>query len=80
MQTKLTLVLDAGLVGMAKREARRRDKSVSQMVGEFFQMLAVSPSQASHGPVTSSLIGVLKPRTDAELRAGQRGHLVGKHQ
>ncbi|OGV69819.1 MAG: hypothetical protein A3K19_28870 [Lentisphaerae bacterium RIFOXYB12_FULL_65_16] len=63
MNTKLTLRMEDGLVRQAKREARRRGKSVSQMVAEYFRSLARRPdSGGTLPPVTASLMGVLKGR------------------
>ncbi len=61
MNTKLTLRMDDALVDTAKTEANRRGKSVSQMVGEFFDSLAgTQHGHANLPPVTASLVGVLK--------------------
>ena len=78
MNTKLTLRLDSGLVQTAKSEANRRGKSVSQMVGEFFDALT---SRRHEGPVlppiTASLVGILKGRGGSE--SDYRKHLREKH-
>jgi hypothetical protein len=61
MNTKLTLRMDSDLVLMAKTEARRRGKSVSQMVGEFFDALTAGrTAKISRPPLTASLAGALK--------------------
>lgn len=78
MHTKLTLRMDAELIRTAKMEAGRRGKSVSQIVGDFFNSLALgrrAPSE--HPPVTASLIGVLKTRGLSE--ADYRKHLREKY-
>jgi hypothetical protein len=36
METKLTLRLDEGLIKSAKKEARHRGTSLSQMVADYF--------------------------------------------
>ena len=40
MQTKLTLRLDHELIELAKQYARAHDQSVSQLVANFFEVLA----------------------------------------
>jgi hypothetical protein len=78
MNTKLTLRMDAELVQTAKTEANRRGKSVSQMVGEFFDALT---SRRQDGlelpPITASLVGILKGRGVSE--SDYRKHLLEKH-
>ena len=78
MNTKLTLRMDAGLIRAAKSEAGRRGKSVSQIVGEFFDSLASGRRAPSpHPPITTSLIGILKARGVSE--SDYRKHLREKH-
>jgi Family of unknown function (DUF6364) len=72
--TKLTLRLDSDLVGQAKDYAQRQDRSLSQIVGDYFARLAAEPgatkrSAAKTGlktaelsPVTLSLLGALSPK------------------
>ena len=61
MNAKLTLRMDAALIESAKREAAGREKSVSQMVGEFFSLLAAKPrTREDVAPLTATLVGVLK--------------------
>ncbi|MCX6348147.1 MAG: DUF6364 family protein [Candidatus Aureabacteria bacterium] len=78
MNTKLTLRMDAELIRTAKTEAGRRGKSVSQIVGEFFDSLASGRRvQAEHPPITASLIGILKARGISE--SDYRKHLREKY-
>ncbi len=62
MNTKMTLRMDETLIKKAKSEAGRRGKSVSQMVGEFFDSLGGPDRETVNylPPVTASLLGVLK--------------------
>ena len=78
MNTKLTLRMDEALVQTAKTEATRRGKSVSQMVGEFFDALT-SPRHDSPTlpPITASLVGILKGRGVSE--SDYRKHLREKN-
>jgi len=61
MQTKLTLRIDEKLIARAKKTARARGKSVSQMVAEYFVRLdsqrPIDPDQLP--PTTLSLKGFL---------------------
>ena len=69
MKTKLTLRMDESLVEKGKFEADRRGKSVSQMVGDFFDSLSTPNQYAvkTLPPLTASLVGVLKGhRTDVD--------------
>ena len=78
MNTKLTLRMDDALVQTAKKEATRRGKSVSQMVGEFFDALTSRRQENSAiPPITASLVGVLKGRNVSE--SDYRRHLREKH-
>jgi len=78
MKTKLTLRMDEGLVRRAKTEARRRGKSVSRMVAEYFSSLGSRPATPSSlPPVTSSLLGILKGQPVSE--DDYKRHLREKH-
>ena len=78
MNTKLTLRMDTELVRTAKTEASRRGKSVSQIVGDFFDSLASGARvQSDLPPLTASLVGILKARGISE--ADYRKHLREKY-
>ena len=78
MNTKLTLRMDEALVRSAKVEASRRGKSVSQIVGEFFDSLTTARRKApALPPITASLVGVLKGRGVSE--ADYKKHLRSKY-
>ena len=79
MTTKLTLRVDERLVSRAKREARLRGKSVSQMVSEYFDSLARDSENAGRPlpPVTSSLYGIIDAAEVDEAR--YRRHVAEKH-
>lgn len=78
MNTKLTLRMDEGLIRTAKAEASRRGKSVSQIVGEFFDSLGSgSRNKPELPPVTASLVGVLKGHRVSE--SDYRKHLREKY-
>lgn len=59
MQSKLTLRLDESLIKQAKSYAKQHDKSLSQVVSDYFQALTKEVESGEIPPITSSLIGVL---------------------
>ena len=78
MHTKLTLRLVDGLIRQAKTAARKRGKSVSQMVAEFFGTLGERARSASeYPPITASLMGVLRDKPLDE--DAYKRHLREKH-
>ena len=61
MQTKLTLRLDDQLVRAAKQHARQAGCSVSQMVADYFAVIAAAESRPSTlTPKVSQLMGALE--------------------
>jgi len=60
MQTKLTLRLDESLIEQAKQYAKQHDKSLSQVVSDYFQILTRKSEGVETPPITRSLIGVLE--------------------
>ena len=82
MQTKLTLRLDDSLIERAKRYGKAQDKSVSQLVAEFFRLLDAPDQEAVEHqiplpPRTRSLLGVLGGATVSE--EDHREHQRHKH-
>ena len=64
--SKLTLHVPEELVVAAKREAARRETSVSKLVGDYFRVLKGGNSQPGTLPIppaTASLVGCLKGAT-----------------
>ena len=59
MQTKLTLRLEESLIQQAKNYAREHDKSLSQVVADYFQILTQQSKKTETSPITKSLIGVI---------------------
>jgi hypothetical protein len=77
MHAKLTLRLDEDLVGVAKREARKRGTSVSKMVADYFLGLKTSRKDADElPPVTKALLGSLSGTGDIQ---DYRNHLEEKY-
>ena len=77
-QTKLTLRLERDLIERAKKIARRRGKSVSKMVADYFRALdTVHQEDQDVAPLTRSLQGLLR---DSGLdERDHRRHLEEKH-
>jgi hypothetical protein len=79
--TKLTLRLDEGLIHRAKRYASEQDRSLSQLVADYFSRLAAEPRpstqagvasavhRAATGPITSQLRGALRQGVGTSARA-----------
>lgn len=59
MQTKLTLRLEEQLIERAKAHAKKRGKSVSQMVADYFALLDREDRPETLAPLTRSLHGAL---------------------
>lgn len=62
MQTKLTLRLDDELINRAKSYAKKKGKSVSQIVAGYFSVLDAEPERetSEFTPLVRSLKGSLK--------------------
>jgi hypothetical protein len=70
--------LDRDLIEQAKKVARRRGKSVSKMVADYFRTLdSVEKGATELGPVTRSLRGILQGSKVTEEQ--YRRHLEEKH-
>ncbi len=59
MQTKLTLRVEDSLIEQAKNYAKQNDKSLSQIVADYFRALTENNQKLENAPITQSLIGVL---------------------
>ncbi len=60
MQTKLTLRLEDSLIEQAKSFAKQHDKSLSQVVSDYFKILTQQSKDLETPPITQSLIGVIE--------------------
>ena len=80
MQTKLTLRLDKLLIERAKIYAGKHNKSISQVVADYFVILnhvIHSKRQEDALPITHSLRGVLKGKKISEQ--DYKKHLEDKY-
>ena len=85
--TKLTLRLDSGLIESAKAFAHEHQRSLSQLVADYFARLAAEPVSAvlktekALSPITASLGGswvVKKPAELSPVTNSLRGVLKAK--
>ncbi|HRU05220.1 MAG TPA: DUF6364 family protein [Candidatus Brocadiia bacterium] len=78
MEKKLILRVDEKLARKAKAEARRRGKTVSQMVSGYFRSLdAAGETGVDLPPITAALAGILKGKSVNE--EDYKSHLREKH-
>jgi hypothetical protein len=79
MQEKLTLRMDKDIVRHAKFVAKKRGKSVSRMVADYFALFSreAEPEEHTLTPVVRSLKGSLRG-ADIDIRDDRR-HLEEKH-
>lgn len=75
MQNKLTLRLDDALIKQAKIYAKENDKSLSQIVADYFQSLTKDTANAKLPPITNSLIGIAEDVSEHDYKQ----HLEEKH-
>ena len=80
MSTKLTLRLDEVLIHRAKHYAAGQNRSLSQLVADYFTHLAVKPAAADNanlrgpearpvlGPITTALHGALGASSTRSLK------------
>lgn len=80
MSAKLTLRLDEVLIHRAKDYAAGQNRSLSQLVADYFAHLAVKPTAADHanlrgpralsalGPITTALHGALGASSTRSLK------------
>jgi hypothetical protein len=77
MQTKLTLRLEAELIYQAKEYARNHNKSLSQIVTDYFYLLSQQTKKEPDCPITQALTGIL---ADADVsEADYKQHLLDKY-
>ena len=73
---KLTLSVDDRVISRAKRYAKQRGVSISEMVEAYLAAVAEPPPRAARrAPILRSLRGVLKSGD----REGYRKHLAAKY-
>ena len=79
MQTKLTLRLEDELIQRAKAFAKKREKSLSQIVADYFQLLAKAEvkNETAISPTVQSLKGILKDTNISEQ--DYKDYLENKH-
>lgn len=79
MQTKLTLRLEDELIDKAKKVAKKRGKSLSKLVSEYFKYITSKElkSESDLPPVVKSLYGAL---ADSDVKESDyKKYLEGKY-
>ena len=81
MATKLTLRLGEGVIRDAKRAARVRGVSLSEMVSGYFRAISREKAvKTGATPVLAEISGILNTKDDAKkLLAGYHKHVGGKY-
>ncbi|HKI47125.1 MAG TPA: DUF6364 family protein [Balneolales bacterium] len=79
MKNKLTLRLDDSLIKRAKKRAKQKGTSISQMVADYFALIETEhvSSERELPPITASLAGILK-NTDIQ-EEDYKKHLEDKY-
>jgi hypothetical protein len=71
MNTKLTLSLNKNVINKAKVYAKKRNKSLSQIIENYLKSLSTTEDKnvkEEKLPVTGSLSGILKGKPEINLR------------
>ncbi len=79
MKIKLTLRLDDSLIKRAKKRAKQKGTSVSQMVADYFALIEAEQTSSIEElpPITASLAGILK---NADIQEKDyKAYLEDKH-
>lgn len=68
MQNKLTLRLDESLIKRAKVYAKKNNKSLSQVVADYFQLLTRKTENTEVPLITQSLTGIIKDTDEDDYK------------
>ena len=68
MQNKLTLRLDESLIKRAKVYAKKNNKSLSQVVADYFQLLTRKTENTEFPLITQSLTGIIKDTDEDDYK------------
>ena len=68
MQNKLTLRLDESLIKRAKIYAKKNNKSLSQVVADYFQLLTRKTENTEVPLITQSLTGIIKDTDEDDYK------------
>jgi hypothetical protein len=81
MATKLTLRLDEGVIRDAKRAARTRGVSLSEMVSGYFRAVCRGKTvKIEAAPVLAEISGVLSPKANPKkIFPKYHKHIQGKY-
>ena len=83
MNTKLTLSLDKNVISRAKIYARRKNKSLSQIIEDYLKTIPIDTGNDSiiqEIPlVTRSLAGILKGKEEFDFKNEVSDYITGKY-
>jgi hypothetical protein len=80
MNTKLTLSIDKKTVGRAKKFARERNRSLSNLIENYLKSVAVEETGTGEmTPLVAELSGVLAPGSVKAHRSDYAAFLAGKY-
>jgi hypothetical protein len=80
MDNKLTLSLDSKVIEMAKRYAKKENKSLSRLVEEYFiKITSGKPSKEDISPLVKKLSGVISLPTNFDAKKSYSDHLSKKY-
>lgn len=82
MEMKLTLKLDASVIGLAKRYAAKRHKSISRLVEDYFRGLSLYEANelSEIDPLVKELSGILPQSVAASPEADYADFLIEKYE
>lgn len=77
---KLTLSVDAHVIGRAKQYAKARGTSISRLVERFLEMVTEGPSAGEAGTVASPVLDRLRGSMSGGAVSDYRKYLSRKYQ
>lgn len=83
MNTKLTLTIEQEIIKRAKEYAKKKNRSLSDIIETYLKILTKEESQAKtekYNPIVKSLRGSFKiPKKDMDYKAELRNRLEDKY-
>ena len=79
MDTKLTLKLDSGVIGRAKKYAQRNQVSLSKLVERYFKSLTEGEKEIEYPPLVNELSGIISLENGADMKDEYTDYLIEKN-